>query len=123
MKNNLTRMVALALTAVLTAMLMLGGAGAETLGGAVQYDPAQPVNNGEPISIEFWYWTGAENLFKSVVEQYTAIHPNVTVTLVENPWDDYWTKLPPRPSGQGWPRHLQRSQQPPREPHRLHGAL
>lgn len=94
MKNNLTRMVALALAAVLTAMLMLGGAGAETLGGAVQYDPAQPVNNGEPISIEFWYWTGAENLFKSVVEQYTAIHPNVTVTLVENPWDDYWTKLP-----------------------------
>ena len=94
MKNNPTRMVALALAAVLTAMLMLGGAGAETLGGAVQYDPAQPVNNGEPISIEFWYWTGAENLFKSVVEQYTAIHPNVTVTLVENPWDDYWTKLP-----------------------------
>ena len=119
MKNNLTRMVALALTAVLTAMLMLGGAGAETLGGAVQYDPAQPVNNGEPISIEFWYWTGAENLFKSVVEQYTAIHPNVTVTLVENPWD----QAAPRPSGQGWPRHLQRSQQPPREPHRLHGAL
>ena len=39
MKNNLTRMVALALTAVLTAMLMLGGAGAETLCGAVQYDP------------------------------------------------------------------------------------
>ena len=94
MKNNLTRMVAMALTAMLAAMLMLGGAGAETLDGAVQYDPHQPVNNGEPISIEFWYWTGAENLFKSVVEQYTAIHPNVTVTLVENPWDDYWTKLP-----------------------------
>lgn len=61
---------------------------------APQYDPSAPVNNGEDIAIEFWYWTGAANLFQAVVDEYTAIHPNVKITLVENPYEDYWTKLP-----------------------------
>ena len=39
-------------------------------------------------------WTGAANLFTALAEAYTAIHPNVTINLVENPWDQYWTKLP-----------------------------
>ncbi len=64
------------------------------MGNVIQYDPNQPVNNGEDISIEFWYWTGAANLFQSLADQYTAIHPNVRIELVENPFDDYWTKLP-----------------------------
>lgn len=29
-----------------------------------------------------------------MVDEYTAIHPNVKITLVENPYEDYWTKLP-----------------------------
>lgn len=97
MKKNVSRIVSLVLTVVMSTMLMVCGANAAStpvIGGAVKYDPTQPVNNGENIDIEFWYWTGAENLFKSVVEQYTAIHSNVKITLVENPWDDYWTKLP-----------------------------
>ncbi|MCB2209262.1 extracellular solute-binding protein [bacterium] len=64
------------------------------MGNVVQYDPAQPVNNGEDIDIELWYWTGAANLFQALADQYTALHPNVSIELVENPWDDYWTKLP-----------------------------
>lgn len=64
------------------------------MGSVIQYDPNQPVNNGEDIDIEFWYWTGAANLFESIVDQYTEIHPNVHIELVENPYDDYWTKLP-----------------------------
>ena len=46
------------------------------------------------ILILLWFWSGAANLFQSLADQYTAIHPNVTITLVENPWDDYFTKLP-----------------------------
>ncbi len=64
------------------------------MGDVIQYDPNQPVNGGQDIDIEFWYWTGAANLFQALADQYTAIHPNVHITLVENPWDDYWTKLP-----------------------------
>ncbi len=96
MKKNLSRVISLALSLALCAALAVTGASAETtvMGGAVQYDPAQPVNNGDPITVELWYWTGAANLFKELADQYTAVHPNVTVTLVENPWDDYWTKLP-----------------------------
>jgi multiple sugar transport system substrate-binding protein len=97
MKKNISRFVSLLLAIMMTAMLMVSGAGAagaQVMGGAVTYDPSQPINNGADISIEFWYWTGAANLFKSVADQYSAIHPNVKITLVENPWDDYWTKLP-----------------------------
>lgn len=61
---------------------------------SLQYNEAQMVNDGEPISVELWYWTGGANLFQSYADQYTKVHPNVTITLVENPWNDYWTKLP-----------------------------
>lgn len=67
---------------------------AELMGNVVQYDPAQPVNDGEDIDIELWYWTGADNLFQALADEYTTLHPNVSIELVENPWDDYWTKLP-----------------------------
>ena len=106
MKKNISRTVSLLLSVVMASVLMVSGAGAagaQVLGGAVTYDPALPVNNGENIDIEFWYWTGAANLFQSVADQYSAIHPNVKITLVENPWDDYWTKLPLALQGSGGP--------------------
>lgn len=64
------------------------------IGSAIQYDPNVPINDGKDIEVELWFWSGAANLFQSLADQYTAIHPNVTITLVENPWDDYFTKLP-----------------------------
>ena len=48
---------------------------------------------GKDISVEFWEW-GSDNLFQELIDGYTAIHPNVSIKLVNNPWDDYWTKLP-----------------------------
>jgi len=64
------------------------------IGNVIQYDPNKTINDGKEITTELWYWTGSANLFKSLADQYTSIHPNVTIKLVENPWDDYWTKLP-----------------------------
>lgn len=64
------------------------------MGSAIEYDPNQPINDGKDIEVELWFWSGAANLFESLANQYTAIHPNVTITLVENPYDDYFTKLP-----------------------------
>ena len=94
MKKNLLRTVAITLILVLCAVAPVAGAQTTPFGSAVQYDPAQSVNGGNPITVELWYWTGAANLFTALKDQYTVIHPNVTLTLVENPWDDYWTKLP-----------------------------
>ncbi len=65
----------------------------EPFGDTIQYDPSEAVNNGESITIEFWEW-GSDDLFQEVIDGYMAIHPNVTIKLVNNPWDDYWTKLP-----------------------------
>ena len=95
MKRNLSRLISTVLALVM--LFTVASASAEAsaiLGSKIQYDTSKAINNGEDIEIEFWYWTGASDLFKSVVNQYTAIHPKVKITLVENPYDDYWTKLP-----------------------------
>lgn len=65
----------------------------EPFGDTIQYDPSVPVNNGREVSIEFWEW-GSDELFRMIIDGYTAIHPNVNIKLVNNPWNDYWTKLP-----------------------------
>ena len=61
---------------------------------AIQYDPEVPINENQPIEIELWFWSGSDRLFGLLAEQYMDVHPNVTIQLVENPWNDYWTKLP-----------------------------
>ena len=95
MKRNLSRLISTVLALVMLFTVASTSAEASAiLGSKIQYDTSKAINNGEDIEIEFWYWTGASDLFKSVVNQYTAIHPNVKITLVENPYDDYWTKLP-----------------------------
>ena len=80
--------------AMLMTMTIAMAEGDAVMESTIQYDTAKPINDGKDIEIEFWYWTGAANLFQMVAEQYTAIHPNVRITLVENPYEDYWTKLP-----------------------------
>jgi len=80
----------------LTALLLLGACltflhAADT--PALKYDPAAPVNGGKDITLEFWTW-GTLDLFKSLGEAYTKIHPNVKFNFTESAWDDYWTKLP-----------------------------
>jgi len=49
------------------------------IGSAIQYDPNVPINDGKDIEVELWFWSGAANLFQSLADQYTAIHPNVTI--------------------------------------------
>ena len=74
----------------------------EVFGDAIQYDPSIKINNGEKINLDFWIW-GSEELFQKAVDGYTAIHPNVSIKLVNNPWEDYWTKLPLALSGANGP--------------------
>lgn len=65
----------------------------EMMGDTVQYDPKAEVNKGEKITVDFWTWDFVDT-FQNLIDQYESIHPNVTINLVETPWDDYWTKLP-----------------------------
>ncbi|MFT4005608.1 MAG: extracellular solute-binding protein [Lacrimispora sp.] len=75
---------------------------AEPFGSAIKYDPSLPVNDGKDVSIELWEW-GSDNLFQQLIDGYTAIHPNVKIKLVNNPWNDYWTKLPLALNGNNGP--------------------
>lgn len=74
----------------------------EPFGDTIKYDPAAEINGGEDIEIELWEW-GSDDLFQQVIDGYTAIHPNVTIKLVNNPWEDYWTKLPLALDGENGP--------------------
>ncbi len=67
--------------------------GLPVVGDTVKYDPNTLVNNGEPITLEFWQWADLDT-WQQLIDAYTKIHPNVTITLVNQPWDDFWTKLP-----------------------------
>lgn len=65
----------------------------EPFGDTIKYDPGVIINDGKDITVELWEWS-SDDLFQKVIDGYTAIHPNVKIKLVNNPWDDYWTKLP-----------------------------
>ncbi|MBE5966547.1 MAG: extracellular solute-binding protein [Lachnospiraceae bacterium] len=65
----------------------------EVLGDTMKYDPNKEVNDGQPITIDFWTWDFVD-IYQNLIDQYQEIHPNVTINLIETPWSDYWTKLP-----------------------------
>lgn len=67
--------------------------GLPVAGVNVTYDPNTLVNDGKPIELEWWAWSNIEQ-FQGIADAYSEIHPNVTITVVNQPWEDYWTKLP-----------------------------
>lgn len=77
-------------------------AAAEPFGDTIKYDPSVAINDGKDITVELWEW-GSDELFQQAIDGYTAIHPNVTIKLVNNPWEDYWTKLPLALDGENGP--------------------
>lgn len=67
--------------------------GLAVMGDNVTYDPNHLVNGGNPITIDWWIWA-SEDMFRSIADAYEEIHPNVTINIINNPWDGYFTKLP-----------------------------
>ena len=67
--------------------------GLEEFGHTVKYNPNKLVNNGDPIEIEYWTWIGNDAVIK-MAKEYEDIYPNIKIKIVEQPWDDIWTKLP-----------------------------
>ncbi|KFI66163.1 extracellular solute-binding protein [Bifidobacterium cuniculi] len=69
--------------------------GLPTMGETVTYDPNHLVNEGKPITIDYWSWNSAgTDPVIDMIDGYTKIHPNVTIKPVNVAWEDYWTKLP-----------------------------
>ncbi len=64
------------------------------IGGTLQYDLNAPVNGGADIDILMWAEPETEPYYQAISDKYMAVHPNVKVQVVSQPWDDYWTKLP-----------------------------
>lgn len=56
----------------------------EPFGDTIKYDPSVEINEGKDITVELWEW-GSDELFQQAIDGYTAIHPNVTIKLVNNP--------------------------------------
>lgn len=67
--------------------------GLEVIGNNVTYDPNHLVNDGKPVTLDWWLWDAAD-VFGKFAEAYEEIHPNVTINIINNPWDGFWTKLP-----------------------------
>ena len=69
--------------------------GLEVMGDAITYDPNHLVNDGQPITVEYWTWgQAATDPTYQMIQQYEKIHPNVRIDVNVVAWDDYWTKLP-----------------------------
>lgn len=62
-------------------------------GKTLTYDPNKLVNDGKPIELEWWLWDG-DKKFQAFADSYKKLNPNVTIKMVNQPWDAYWTKLP-----------------------------
>lgn len=67
--------------------------GLPVVGENLKYDPNTLVNEGKPIQLDWWAWTNIEK-FQKIADDYQKIHPNVDIQVVNQPWDDIWTKLP-----------------------------
>ena len=66
----------------------------EILGETLKYDTSVPVNNGEKIELTIWTDPEPQPFYQEIADKYHAIHDNVTIKVVSQPWNDYWTKLP-----------------------------
>ncbi|PFI60670.1 sugar ABC transporter substrate-binding protein [Priestia megaterium] len=76
--------------------------GMKVIGENVKFNPNKLVNKGEPIAIELWTW-GGKDVFQKQVDKYQKIYPNVKIKVVNQPWEDYWTKLPLQLKGKNGP--------------------
>jgi multiple sugar transport system substrate-binding protein len=72
------------------------------VGETLKYDPNSVLNEGKPISLDWWVWHNAEG-WQELADAYKQVHPNVSITVVNQPYDDYWTKLPLELQGSNGP--------------------
>jgi multiple sugar transport system substrate-binding protein len=67
--------------------------GLPIVGANLKYNPNTLVNGGKPIHLDWWAWANIPQV-QAIAKAYQKVHPNVDITIVNQPWADYWTKLP-----------------------------
>ncbi|OZG63186.1 sugar ABC transporter substrate-binding protein [Bifidobacterium lemurum] len=77
--------------------------GLAVLGDNVTYDPNHLVNEGKPITVQYYTWMPDTDGALDAFDAYTEIHPNVTFDIVNVAWADYFTKLPMLLKGKNGP--------------------
>lgn len=63
------------------------------IGDNLTYDPRAPINGRAKISITFWTQVEQEPVFRELIDDYTAIHPNVSVQLLSSGFNDHFNRL------------------------------
>jgi multiple sugar transport system substrate-binding protein len=102
--NVITGMKTLTASALALVLLVSGcGAGRErtepetgstkAIGHHLTYDPNVPVADGKKITVTFWSQLDQENIYRSMIEDYTALHPNVRIELSSSHFKDHFNKL------------------------------
>ena len=60
----------------------------------VPYVRKDQINDGEPIRIEYWEWSGQRAEYQRAwAEAYMEMYPNVEIEVVLQPWQSYWPSL------------------------------
>jgi multiple sugar transport system substrate-binding protein len=51
------------------------------------------VAGGRPVSLTFWTQVDQEEIYRKLIDDYTALHPNVRIDLVSSSYQDHFPKL------------------------------
>lgn len=88
------KIVALLLTVVMGLNLVACGSGSSSGEGG---------SDGEAVELSLWYWDEAQTeSLKEMCANFTEKNPNITISVTQIGWDDYWTKLQAAlPTGSG----------------------
>lgn len=69
------------------------GPNREPFGHALRYDPNSAIADLRPVSLTFWTQVDQEEIYRQLIEDYTALHPNVRIDLVSSSYQDHFPKL------------------------------
>jgi len=65
----------------------------QAFGGALRYDPTASVADLRPVSLTFWTQVDQEEIYRKLIDDYQALHPNVRIDLVSSSYQDHFPKL------------------------------
>lgn len=83
------------LCTAMAASMVLAGCGDSGNGGSGDTGKADGGSSGDENTLTVWCWDPAFNIYamEEAAKEYQKDHPEVTVNVVETPWDDVQTKL------------------------------
>lgn len=89
------KILSMLLCTAMAASMVLAGCGDSGNGGSGDTGKADGGSSGDENTLTVWCWDPAFNIYamEEAAKEYQKDHPEVTVNVVETPWDDVQTKL------------------------------